>query len=192
MRLTPRAASLEDEQVISSREEALSLFRYRSPTGEERPWRLKEIVQGKPLGHPSHSMFIHFPVAFYIGALALDLLSRAWSFPEAPIAATWLIVGAFIGSAFAVVTGLVDWWEMVPGSRKRRWATKHMLLQLTAAAFFVADLAVRWPGRHQSRANLLWIVLGAAGVAVLLVGQWMGGVLVYRMGMRVTTGAGNE
>lgn len=159
----------------------------RGPDG--RRWTLKEIVQGKPLGHPSHAMFIHFPVAFYIGALAFDVLSRAGAFPQAPIAATWLIIAAFAGSLFAVVTGLVDWWGMVPGSRKRRWATRHMLLQLTTAAFFIANLWVRWPDRHQAESEVLWIVLGAAGVVVLTIGQWMGGVLVYEMGMRVSTGA---
>ncbi|MGZ4105142.1 MAG: DUF2231 domain-containing protein, partial [Actinomycetota bacterium] len=95
----------------------MSLLRYTGPSGEQRPWTLKEIVQGKPLGHPSHAMFVHFPVAFYIGALGLDVVSRIGHFPSAPLAATWLILGAFAGSLFAVPTGLVDWWGMKPGSR---------------------------------------------------------------------------
>lgn len=171
---------------------AMSLLRYRSPTGEVRPWRLKEIAQGKPLGHPSHAMFIHFPVAFYVGALGFDVLSRLGRFPAAPVAATWLIIGAFAGSVFAVATGLLDWWGMVPGSRKRRWATRHMLVQFAAAAIFVVDLLARWGRRHQPEADALWIVLEVLGVAVLLVGQWMGGVLVYEMGMRVSTGVRRE
>jgi uncharacterized membrane protein len=158
----------------------------RAPEG--RRWRLKELIQGKPLGHPSHAMVVHFPVAFYIGALGFDVVSRIGSFPGAPLAATWLILAAFAGSALAVPTGLVDWWGMVRGSRKRRWATRHMLLQLGTAAIFVVNLVVRWPDRSQAEADVLWIVLGAIGVAVLTVGQWFGGVLVYEMGMRVSTG----
>ncbi|MGH2793409.1 MAG: DUF2231 domain-containing protein [Actinomycetota bacterium] len=158
----------------------------RAPDG--RRWTIKEIVQGKPLGHPTHAMFVHFPIAFYIGALGFDVLSRAGSFSQAPVAATWLILGAFAGSVLAVVTGLADWWGMVPGSKKRRWATRHMLLQFAAAAFFVVNLATRWTHRHQPEADLLWIALGALGVAVLLVGNWLGGVLVHEMGMRVSTG----
>ncbi|MGH2768440.1 MAG: DUF2231 domain-containing protein, partial [Actinomycetota bacterium] len=153
----------------------MSLLKYRAPTGEERPWRLKEMLQGKPLGHPSHPMFVHFPVAFYIGALGFDLLSLAGRFPEAPVAATWLIIAAFIGSFFAVVTGLVDWTGMVPGSRKRRVATRHMLFQFGAAATFALALAFRWPARHSSTARLSWIALEALGVVVLSVGQWLGG-----------------
>lgn len=155
-------------------------------------WTLKDVVQGKPLGHPSHPMFVHFPVAFYVGALGLDVLSRVGRFPAAPLAATWLLIGAFAGSVFAVTTGLVDWWGMVPGSKKRRWATRHMLLQLTTLAIFLVDFAVRWPDRHQPEADPLWITLEAVGVAVLVVAQWFGGVLVYGMGMRVSTAEHRE
>lgn len=155
-------------------------------------WTLKDVVQGKPLGHPSHPMFVHFPVAFYVGALGLDVLSRVGRFPAAPLAATWLLIGAFAGTVFAVTTGLVDWWGMVPGSKKRRWATRHMLLQLTTLAIFLVDFAVRWPDRHQPEADPLWITLEAVGVAVLVVAQWFGGVLVYGMGMRVSTAEHRE
>jgi len=159
-----------------------------TPAGSHR-WTVRDWLQGKPLGHPTHAMFIHFPVAFYVGALALDVLSRLGRFPSAPLAATWLLIGAFAGTALAVPTGLLDWLGMVPGSRKRRWATRHMLAQLVAAAVFVIDAALRWSGRARARASLAWIGLEAVGVVVLLVGQWLGGVLVYRLGMRVSTGS---
>jgi uncharacterized membrane protein len=163
----------------------VSLLKTKDASGQERFWTLKEVVQGKPLGHPSHPMFVHFPVAFYIAVLVFDIMSRVGNFPEAPVAGTWLILGAFAATVILVTTGLVDWFGMVPGSRKRRWATIHMLLQLTAFGFFVANLAVRWPDRYSPEAETLWIVLGAVGVAFMTVGQWFGGILVYRMGMRV-------
>jgi len=69
-----------------------------------------------------------------------------------------------------------------------------MLLQLTTLAIFLVDFAIRWADRHQHQAEALWIGLEALGVSVLAVAQWFGGVLVYRMGMRVSTteGAGTE
>lgn len=167
-------------------------LRFRSPSGEQRPWTLKEIVQGKPLDHPSHAMFVHFPVAFSVGALGLDLLSRLGGFPEAPVAATWLVIGALAGWTLAVITGLVDWWDMVRGSSKRRRATLHMWFQLSAMAVFVLDLAVRWGGRHRPEAPWVWVAIEAVGVLVLLAGQWLGGSLVYQMGMRVSTGSADR
>jgi uncharacterized membrane protein len=170
----------------------MPFHRYRSPTGEERSWRFVEIVQGKPLRHPSHPMFVHFPVALYLAALVFDVMSRIHPDPALVRAGTYLIIGAFIGTAFAVTTGLVDWWGMIRGSSKRRLATRHMLFQLTAAAFFVADFLLRWGNRDAERAEISWILLGAIGYSILAVGQWMGGVLVYEKGMRVSTGGTRE
>jgi len=163
-------------------------LRARTPEGGTRPWTLREVVQGKPLGHPSHPMFVHFPVAFFLGALALDVLSLLGRFPAAPLAATWALVGGFLGLVPTVLTGLVDWWGMVPGSRKRRWATRHALVQTAASALFLAALLVRYGGRGRAEAEPAWIALEAVGAAVLVVGQWLGGVLVYGMAMRVSTG----
>jgi len=157
-----------------------------------RRWTLRDWLQGRPLGHPTHAMFVHFPVAFYVGALALDALSRLGRFPSAPLAASWLLVGAFAGTALAAPTGFLDWLGMVPGSRKRRWATRHMLAQLAALSIFVVDAVARWSSRGRARASLVWIGVELAGVLVLLLGQWLGGVLVYRLGMRVSTGARPE
>lgn len=166
----------------------MGLLSYRTPEGERRRWTFKQIVQGYPLGHPSHPMFVHFPVAFYIGCLALDVLSKLGDFPSAPLAGTWAILGAFAGSLFAVITGLTDWAGMARGSKIKRVATRHMLLQFATAAVFVVNLIVRWPDRNQPEAEVLWIVLDVIGVGILTVGQWLGGVLVYRLGMRVSTG----
>ena len=162
----------------------------RAPEG--RRWTLKEVVQGKPLGHPSHAMVVHFPVAFYIGALSFDIMSKLGSFPSAPLTSTWLIMGAFVATVMAVTTGLVDYFSMVPGSTKRRWATRHLIFQLLAFAFFAVNLAVRWTDRNLSEAKPLWIALGAVGVVFLSVGQWFGGVLVYELGMRVSTAERGE
>ena len=169
---------------------AMSLLRYESPTGERRPWTLKEIVQGKPIGHPSHAMVVHFPVAFYIGALSFDIASRIGHLPQAPVAATWLILGAFAGSALAIPTGLVYWWGMRPRSRTRRVANRHLLFQSLAAAFFIANLIVRWGHRERAQAEAAWIVLGAIGVVALVIGQYFGGIIVYKIGFRVTTSGG--
>jgi uncharacterized membrane protein len=132
-------------------------------------------------------MLVHFPVAFYVGAVAFDVLSRAGRFPEAPVAATWLIVGALVMTVPTALTGLVDWWGMVPGSSKRRVATRHMLYQLAAAAIFAAELALRWSHRGADQAAASWIAVGSPALVVLFAGQWLGGRLVYEMGMRVGT-----
>jgi uncharacterized membrane protein len=160
-------------------------LRRRLPTGETRPWTLTEIVQGKPLEHPSHPMFVHFPVAFYVATLGLDILSKVGRFPSAPLATTWLLLGAFAASLVAVTTGLVDRATTRRGSRVRKKVNQHMYLQLVTAGLFVVNFAVRWSDRHLAEAKPLWLVLDVVGVATLLLGQYLGGLLVYQIGFRV-------
>lgn len=164
-------------------------MRKRLPDGSTKAWTLTEIIQGKPINRPTHPMLVHFPIAFYIGALVVDLISRLWTFPAAPWMATWLILGAFIGSALAVTTGLVDRSSMRPGSRIRKKANQHMLVQFATAGVFVVDFAIRWGDRYQPRASLGWIALEVIGVLTLTVGADLGGQMVYLMGFRV---AGEE
>jgi len=130
-------------------------------------------------------MVVHFPIAFYIGALGLDILSRAGRFPASPLAASWLILGAFAGTALAAVTGLADRANMKPGSRIRKVVNQHLLLQLTAGAVFILNFALRWSDRHLAESKPLWIVLDAIGVLVVMVGADLGGKMVYKMGFRV-------
>jgi uncharacterized membrane protein len=153
-----------------------------------RPWTLKEWVQGKPLGHPSHPLFVHFPIAFYTAVLVFDVMTRIEPNPALVLTATYLLMGAAAATVLLVITGLVDWWGMVRGSSKRRTATLHLLWQFTAAIFFQTTLVIRFGDRFQPQADTLWIILEAIGYAVLVVGQYLGGVLVYEKAMRVSTG----
>jgi uncharacterized membrane protein len=158
--------------------------KYRAPTGETRPWTLREILQGKPIDRPTHPMLVHFPIAFYIGALGLDVLSRIGRFPAAPLAATWLILGSLAGFVGAALTGLAERSTMRHESRVRTLATRHMLLQYTAVAIFVADFAIRWSHRHDVQASYLWIALDLIGVLVMTVASDIGGQMVFKIGYR--------
>lgn len=159
---------------------------------EGRGWTLKEWIQGRPLGHPSHPLFIHFPIAFYLAVLVFDVMTRIEPNPGLVQAGTYLLIGAALATLAAALTGLIDWWGMVPGSSKRRIATRHMLFQLTAAAFFLTTLAIRFGDRFQPQADMLWIVLEVIGYLVIIVGQYLGGVLVYEKAMRVSTGGSSD
>ncbi len=154
----------------------------------DRPWTFKEWVQGKPIGHPSHPMFVHFPIAFYLAVIVFDVMSRIQPNPGLVQASTYLLVGAVLATVILVTTGLTDWFGMVRGSSKRRLATQHMLVQVAAFVFFVVSLILRWPERGAPQADVLWIILEVIGYLIIAVGQYLGGVLVYERGMRVSTG----
>lgn len=157
-------------------------LRHRSPTGETRPWTFGEIVRGRPIDRPTHPMIVHLPIAFYLGALGLDVLSRLGRFPAAPVAATWLILAALVSVAGAAITGFAE--RATMGAKLKRMATRHALFQVTAAVVFAADLAVRWSDRHVAEADAWWIVLDVIGSLAMTVGADIGGRMVYTVGWR--------
>ena len=143
-----------------------------------RDWSLKEIAQGKPWGHPTHAMFVHFPTALFPVALLLGVLSHLRPSADTARVATLVLGLGLLGSVPAVATGSLDWLGMVRGSTKRNIASKHMLAQLTAqllaaAAFAIHLLSVGSPP------SVAALVMLAGATAVMFGGNWLGGVLVY-------------
>jgi uncharacterized membrane protein len=150
-------------------------------------WTLREMAQGKPIDRPIHPMLIHFPIAFYIGALGLDVLSRLGDFPAAPLAATWLVLAGLAGFLAAAIAGLADRSGMPAGGNLRRTASRHGLVQVAAAVVFAADLVTRWSNRHAAESDMLWIALGLVGTLIMMVGADIGGRMVYETGWRPST-----
>lgn len=169
----------------------MTVIRVRAPDG--RAWTPREWFQGKPLGHPTHALLVHYPVALAAAVTALDLIARvARPQPGLVRAAAFLAIGASATGALAWVTGLVDWLGMVRGSRKRRVATTHLVVQSLTVTLLVASAIIRWPDRAGSVPSWGALVVAAAANATVLVGNYFGGELVYRMGMRVSTGGSAE
>jgi uncharacterized membrane protein len=167
----------------------VGFFRYRDESGKHKFWPVKDIVRGRSVGRPTHPIFVIFPLAFFIGSLAFDVLSLI-GLSNATLAATYLLLGGLIGAAFAIATGLLDRAAMRPGSLIRRVATRHMIIQLSATAIFLVELIARWsdtiPAAHRvAHAKAVWIVLGVIGMITVIVGGDVGFNMVFRMGARV-------
>lgn len=147
-------------------------------------WTLREIVQGKPWAHPTHAMFVHFPTALYPAALLFGLISLVQRSPGAADAAALLVTLGILATVPAALTGLLDWSGMVAGSTKKRLGTRHLLYQVASFALALLGLTTLLVDGDRPAPILGLLALGAA-VVVMIAGNWIGGVLVYRMGMRV-------
>ena len=148
----------------------------------------KDVLQGKPLGHPSHPMFVHFPTALFPTSLLFDLLSWGITEPELVKAAFYNIAVGLAGALLAIVTGFVDYFGMVSQSKKHRVTTWHMLANMPLVVIFAVSLGLRSLDLDATRTPLYILVLSLIGLPLLVVGNYLGGELVYRMGMRVNTG----
>ena len=132
---------------------------------------IKDVLQGKPLGHPSHPMFVHFPTALFSTSLLFDLLSWVITQPELVKAAFFNIAVGLAAGLLAVLTGFVDYLGMVSGSRKYRVTTWHMLANLSLMFIFALSLGLRVTHLDASRTPGPLLALSLVGLAVLVGGQ---------------------
>lgn len=149
-------------------------------------WTVKEAVQGKPLRHPSHALFVHFPSALLPAAFVFDIISRFHADQTLARAAFYDIAFGLVMAAGAAATGLVDYLPMIGGSRKKKIGTYHLLAQGPAMVLFAISLALRALAFDAERTGLAALVLAGWGTLGIMVGNYFGGELVYRQGMRVS------
>jgi uncharacterized membrane protein len=131
-------------------------------------------------------MLVHFPTALYPAAVVLGLIARVTNNASYGRAAAYMLAMGLATSLLAAVTGIVDWAGMIRGSTKRRAATRHLIVQLAAQLLAVEALVLFFRDAVPSIAAVGVLVMACV---TMFVGNFLGGILVYRMGMRVSTGS---
>ncbi|MGI4793194.1 MAG: DUF2231 domain-containing protein [Janthinobacterium lividum] len=132
-------------------------------------------LHGRPLGHPLHPLVVAVPIGTWTLALGLDLLAAAGLLRDRGSArAADLALGAgAIGAVGALATGLADWQHL--NGRDRRVGLVHGSVNTASLALVMASIALRRRGRRA-----VGIGASAAAYAVMGVGGYLGGHLVYR------------
>jgi len=149
-------------------------------------WTLKETIQGKPIRHPSHPLFVHFPSALLPAAFIFDIVSRIEPDLTFTRAALYNIAFGLAMAVGAIITGLVDYLPMIGGSHKKKLGTYHLLAQAPAMVLFAVSLSLRVGDLDAEQTGLAALVLAGLGTLGIIVGNYFGGELVYRQGMRVS------
>jgi uncharacterized membrane protein len=98
-----------------------------------------------------------------------------------------------LGLAFALpamIAGVIDLLAIAAGSKAERVAAWHMMIMGAAASLFLVNLLIRdGPDIPQRPLDTVAVALSAGGLALLAVGGWLGGTLVYRFGVGREEGA---
>jgi nitrite reductase/ring-hydroxylating ferredoxin subunit/uncharacterized membrane protein len=130
-------------------------------------------------GHPIHAMLIPFPIAFLVGAFLFDAGALIWGAPAFVTTAGYLAVAGIAMAVVAAIPGAIDYFRTVPpdSSAKQR-ATRHALANLGALALFALGLMLR--GGLDAMPTAPSLAVWLVGLALLSMGGWMGGTLVYR------------
>jgi uncharacterized membrane protein len=142
----------------------------------------------KLLGHPIHPMLIVLPLGLLSAATIFDVLYVLTGNVELTTFSYWALVAGLVGGLLAAVFGLLDWLAIPSDTRAKRVGAWHGGGNLVVVGLFVAA----WYLRSTTTDRLpdgLPLGLELAGVGIALFTAWLGGELVYRLGVGVDTDA---
>jgi uncharacterized membrane protein len=134
-------------------------------------------------GKPTHPPLTDVPVTCYLLAGAFDLISYLQDGRTAEDfyrAATYVLVAGAIGSLGAIATGFWDWLRSTP-ARTQAWRTanSHAVIMLVVTVLVVVDAAVRLGNWEAGSPSEFVLVLSLLAAALVVLGSFYGGSLVY-------------
>jgi len=149
------------------------------------------LLRGLP-GHPIHPPLTDATIGTYTVATIFAVLG-ALGVSEANMATAWwlaLVVGLVLTVPTAL-TGLLDWLTIPRGGDRWRTATFHLAAMVSATVVFLLAAIVGHGGYADREVTGAGLILTLAAFAVLTLGGWLGGTIVFVHGMRVLD-AGDE
>lgn len=142
----------------------------------------------KLLGHPVHPQLVVFPLGLLSMALVFDVAYVVSGNAQLADFAYWAVVAGTIGGLAAAIFGFADWLAIPGGTRAKRIGLFHGAGNLLVEAAFVLSFIARQsdPAYLPNLAPLIWSLVG---VGIAVVTAWLGGELVFRLGVGVDQGA---
>jgi nitrite reductase/ring-hydroxylating ferredoxin subunit/uncharacterized membrane protein len=145
---------------------------------------IKLLGNGSWLGHPLHPLLTDVPVGAWTVAILLDLVALVFGVDTGPAASVAVGLGVLAALA-AAGAGLMDWLDVNPP--EKAVGGVHAVLNASATVLFGVSLAMR--GHALWRTTPAAFVVAVAGYLVLGVGAFLGGSMVYRMGVMINRNA---
>lgn len=141
----------------------------------------------KFLGHALHPMLVVFPLGLLIVAVIFDGIGLATQNGFWATLAFYLIAAGLLSGVLAALAGWLDWLTIPQNTRAQTVGLIHGGLNIMVLILFLASwLLRRFDPPAPSR---LALGLSFAGAGLALLGSWLGGELVSRLGVGVDDGA---
>lgn len=147
--------------------------------------RVLDLARGLP-GHPTHPPFTDAAIGALTAGVFMIVLG--WAGIEEPTMVRGGLVVLLFGIAAALgaaVTGLLDFMLIAPGTPLWRTALSHMVAMVLATLLFALTAWRLSLGWESGELMISAGVLGLVAFAVLTLGGWIGGSIVFVHGMRV-------
>ncbi len=144
--------------------------------------------KAKILGHPIHPMLIVFPAGLFITAVICDIIYLITRSTFFPVVSYYNIIIGIIGGLTAAIFGFRDWLALPGDTRAKRIGATHGALNVTMVVLFLVSWLLRMPNANFVPSALA-LIFSFVGVAIILVTAWLGGEMVYRLGVAPDEGA---
>jgi len=141
----------------------------------------------KVLGHPLHPMLIVFPVGLLATAVIFDIIYLVTRNPILATVSFYMIAAGAAGGLLAAIFGFIDWLAL-PTSRAKTIGGWHGIGNVVVVVLFAVSWLMRGNNENFVPGGLA-LLLSFSGIALALVTAWIGGELVYRLGVGVDPGA---
>jgi uncharacterized membrane protein len=146
---------------------------------------MKALLRGLP-GHPLHPPLTDATIGAYTFATIAAVLSRLGVSEDNLATAWWLALVTGLGITIpTALTGFFDWLEIQSGTPLWRTATLHLSAMLTATVVFAITAGAGHADYVDGSVGGGALVLTLVGFALLTLGGWLGGAIVFTHGMRV-------
>jgi len=150
-------------------------FNLRWASALFRPIRpIKDLLNGRWLGHPLHAATTDLPIGLLLGAVILDLVGQRG-------AADIVLVATIVTMLLSAVSGLADYSD-TSGTALTR-ATLHSTLMVVALVLLVISAVIR-AGDPVDRT--VPVALSVVGFLIVTAGAFVGGDVVYVFGNMVS------
>src|SRR5512138_2070131 len=142
----------------------------------------------KFFGHPVHPMLVVFPIGLLATSLFMDILYLITGNTLLTTASYYMIAAGIIGGLLAAIFGFIDWMGLPGDSRAKRIGGWHGIGNFVIVVLFIISWFLR-RGDPNFVPGGFALILSFVGILMALVTAWIGGELVYRLGVAVDPGA---
>ena len=141
----------------------------------------------KVAGHPLHPILIAFPLGLLTASLIFDIRAKTRLDPTDGKIARALIGAGVLSGLVAAIPGIIDWINVPQNSRAKGIGLVHGSGNILALSLF----ALSWKKRrsNETQPDTSAVALSLVASAILGLTGWLGGEMVYRLGIGVDPGA---
>ena len=142
--------------------------------------------KAKLFGHAIHPILIVYPLGLLSTAVIFDIIYLVTGDTRWTTVSFWMIAAGLIGGLLAALFGLIDFLNIPNNTRAKRVGLLHGLTNLFVVILFAVSFYLR---TGLEVPPTLALVLSFVGVGAALLGGWLGGELVERLGVGIAENA---